>query len=149
MRKDYEFEYATFGMGNFWYAQKFFDNIHGIISTKVGFSGGISKKPNSKDSGDHTQVIYIEFNSNVISYEVLLDYFWKNHDYTRDNERKYMSVIFYHDLAQQLSAKRSLEIIKNNSRKPVMTRLLPFDKFYEAEKFNQDYFRSLDKNTKI
>jgi peptide-methionine (S)-S-oxide reductase len=98
---------------------------------------------------NHAEVVHINFNPKVISYINLLDVFWKNHNPTTLNQQgpdigtQYRSVIFYYSDAQRLIAEKSMEEVKNNFSNPIVTQIIPKNKFYRAEEYHQNY---LNKN---
>ncbi|KZC04185.1 PREDICTED: peptide methionine sulfoxide reductase [Dufourea novaeangliae] len=100
---------ATFGMGCFWAGDCLFGVLPGVIRTCVGYAGGQKESPIYRNLGDHTEVVDIEYNPDVISYSQLLTLFWQNHEYglTTKIKRQYMSLILYHDEEQKLLAEKS------------------------------------------
>jgi len=144
-------EKATFAAGCFWGVEEVFDNLKGVQSTRVGYTGGNVPDPTYKNvcSGDtgHAEVIEIAFNPQEISYEMLLDVFWKIHDPTTLNRQgpdvgtQYRSVIFTHSSKQEKEAQASLKKMASHFDKPIVTQILPAASFYEAEEYHQKYFK--------
>lgn len=142
---------ATFGAGCFWGVEEAFDGLNGVLSTRVGYTGGSVPDPTYKDvcSGDtgHAEVVEIEFDSNKISYEELLKIFWKIHDPTTVNRQgpdigtQYRSVIFTHSEEQKKLAEASKEKAAKRFEKPIVTQIIPATTFFEAEEYHQKYFK--------
>jgi peptide-methionine (S)-S-oxide reductase len=144
-------EIATFGGGCFWCLEACYELIPGVKSVTSGYAGGATEKPTYKevcggDSG-HAEVVQIEFDPAVVSYEKLLQTFWQVHDPTTLNRQgndvgtQYRSVIFHHDATQKASAERSMAAAQKELGRPIMTQIVPLQKFYPAEEYHQDYFR--------
>lgn len=145
-------ELATFGNGCFWCTEAIFQQLKGVEKAESGYSGGQIKNPTYREvcSGKtgHAEVIQVTYNPSVISYEELLEVFWKTHDPTTLNRQgadvgtQYRSVVFYHNEEQQELAeayKRKLDeagIWEN----PIVTEISPFTEFYKAEDYHQDYY---------
>lgn len=148
-------EKATFGAGCFWGVQKEFNKINGILNTTVGYMGGNLKNPKYEDvctnKTGHIEVIQIEFDPEIVTYEKILDVFWKIHDPTQFNRQgldvgtQYKSIIFYHNEKQKILAEKSKENLQksNKFKKPIATEIKPTDIFYKAEEYHQNY---LEKN---
>jgi len=144
-------EKATFGAGCFWGVEYKFSTIKGVIDTKVGYAGGKLKNPTYEDvctdNTGHAEVVQVVFNPSVITYENLVDFFWKIHDPTQLNRQgpdigsQYKSVIFYHNEQQKIIAKKSKEKLENlkKYKKPIVTEIIPIKKFYPAEEYHQRY----------
>jgi peptide-methionine (S)-S-oxide reductase len=145
-------ETATFGNGCFWCTEAVFESLNGVHSAVSGYSGGHIENPTYKQvcTGEtgHAEVIQIKYDPVIISFENLLEAFWASHDPTTLNRQgndvgtQYRSVIFYHNQEQ----KEIAEQLKNelNEKKvfpdPIVTEIVPFTKFYEAENYHQQYF---------
>ena len=148
-------EKATFGAGCFWHVEEAFRKVKGVISTKVGFMGGNIKNPSYKEvcTGEtwHAEAVQVEFDSSVISYEELLDIFWKIHDPTSLNQQgfdigtQYRSAIFYHNDRQKETAIKSREKLEKSKKykNKIVTEIKPAKEFYKAEEYHQKY---LEKN---
>ncbi|XP_033215164.1 protein phosphatase 1 regulatory subunit 16A isoform X2 [Belonocnema kinseyi] len=126
---------ATFGMGCFWAGDSLFGATPGVIRTCVGYAGGSKETPTYRNIGDHTEVIDIEYDPEVISFSQLLSLFWNNHEYglTRKIKRQYMSLILYHDEEQRTSAEKSADHEQRERGEQLITEIKPFKKFYPAE----------------
>lgn len=147
-----QLDIATFGSGCFWCTEAIFEGIKGVQAVVSGYSGGNVPNPSyeavcSGKTG-HAEVSQITFDPQVISYDELLEIFWKTHNPTTLNQQgndigtQYRSVIFYHDEEQ----KKKAEHYKNELDKsgawdnPVITEITAFSKFYPAEQYHQHYF---------
>jgi len=143
-------EKATFGAGCFWCVEAMFKNLKGVKAVVSGYAGGTKPDPTYEEvcSGKtgHAEVIQIEFDPKEISYEQLLDMFWKSHDPTSlnkqgpDSGEQYRSVIFYHDAKQKAIAEKSKAKEKKEFEKPIVTEIKPLKEFYPAEDYHQDYY---------
>jgi peptide-methionine (S)-S-oxide reductase len=143
---------ATFGGGCFWCTEAVFNELKGVISVKPGYSGGRTQNPTYKQvcSGTtgHAEVIQIQYDPSVVTFQKLLEVFFQTHDPTTLNRQgndvgtQYRSVIFYHNDDQR---RISEEIIRRLDeakafRAPIVTQVDRFTKFYEAEDYHHDYF---------
>jgi peptide-methionine (S)-S-oxide reductase len=145
-------EKATFGAGCFWGVEYAFRHVKGVMDAAVGYMGGTLENPTYKDlctdGTGHAEVVHVEFDPNVVSYEELLEIFWKIHDPTQMNRQgpdsgtQYRSVIFYHSEEQQTKAAESKNKLKNSGafNKPIATEIAPASTFYRAEEYHQRYF---------
>lgn len=143
---------ATFGAGCFWCVEAVFQNLDGVEEVVSGYSGGEIKNPGYLEvcSGrtGHAEVVQVTYDSEKISYEELLEVFWRTHDPTTLNKQgadvgtQYRSVIFYHDEDEKLIAEKFKELINEKEiyDKPVVTEISPLKNFYKAEDYHQDYF---------
>ena len=144
-------EKATFGAGCFWGVEATFRSIPGVISTLVGYCGGKTDNPTYQDvctdTTGHAEVVEITFDPAQLTYEQLLDTFWKLHDPTTPNRQgpdvgsQYRSVIFFHSPAQETAARASKERLDKSGkfRNPVVTQIVPAVPFYKAEDYHQRY----------
>ena len=148
-----EFEEATFGAGCFWHVQDEFDKVKGVVDTAVGFAGGTVPEPSYErvcrgDTG-HAEVVHIKFDPKKVSYDQLLDIFWKMHDPTQlnrqgpDTGEQYRSVIFYYNDEQKKAAERSRQKLEKSGKykKPIATQIVPASKFFRAEEYHQKYLQ--------
>jgi len=123
-----------------------------VESVVSGYSGGMLENPTYKEvcSGltGHAEVIQFEYDENIISFEQLLEIFWKTHDPTTINRQgadigtQYRSVVFYHSEKQKEKAEKIKEALNQSGafEKPIVTEISPAQKFYIAEDYHQDYF---------
>ncbi len=149
-----EMQVATFGNGCFWCTEAVFQQLKGVSKVKSGYSGGHSPDPTYKEvcTGEtgHAEVLHIEFDASVISFEELLEVFWKTHDPTTLNRQgndigtQYRSVIFYHTEAQRASAEQYKNQLTESRTwpNPIVTEITPFDVFYPSETYHDNYFAS-------
>jgi peptide-methionine (S)-S-oxide reductase len=145
-------ELATIGGGCFWCLEAVFERLPGVKSVTSGYAGGHTDFPTYEQVCSHTtghaEVIQIEFNSAVISFEKLLETFWEAHDPTTLNRQgadvgdQYRSVIFYQDETQKAAAEKSKAAAQKDFSKPIVTIIEPLKKFWKAEAYHQDYFRT-------
>ena len=144
-------EKATFGAGCFWGAEAAFRKVKGVVSTAVGYMGGELENTTYKDvctgKTGHAEVVQVEFDSKVVSYEELLNLFWEIHDPTQLNRQgpdfgtQYRSVIFFHNDEQQKSAIASKEELQQSGRYEgeIVSEITPATTFYRAEEYHQRY----------
>lgn len=142
---------ATFGGGCFWCMEAVFERYDGVLDVVSGYAGGTTANPTYEDvcagNSGHAEVVQIRFDPARISYERLLEIFWTCHDPTTldrqgpDAGTQYRSVIFTHNEGQREAAERSLEQAQGALSRPIVTAILPLERFYEAEAYHQDYFR--------
>lgn len=143
---------ATFGSGCFWCTEAIFERVNGVLYVVSGYAGGLVDNPTYEEvctgSTGHAECTQITFNPEVITYDELLEIFWKTHDPTTLNRQgndvgtQYRSVVFYHNDEQKQKAeyyKRKLEEAKIWND-PIVTEISPLKKFYAAEKYHQDYY---------
>ena len=143
---------ATFGAGCYWCVEAIFQRLNGVISVESGFSGGHIKNPTYKEvctgTTGHAEVCRIQYDPQVIGYAELLEVFWKTHDPTtlnrqgNDTGTQYRSVIFYHNDQQRILASGFKEKLEKARiwNDPIVTEIVPFEAFYEAENYHQDYY---------
>lgn len=142
---------ATFAGGCFWCMEKPFEALDGVISVTSGYTGGSSTDPTYKNYGEggHLEAVEILYDPEKISYEKLLEVFWRQIDPTDaggqfvDRGKAYSTAVFFHDDAQKRLAEKSgsdLEARKLYD-KPVVTPILPAPPFYRAEEYHQDYYK--------
>jgi peptide methionine sulfoxide reductase msrA/msrB len=144
---------ATFAAGCFWSVEEAFRTLNGVVSTRVGYTGGTFKNPTYEDvcsdQTGHAEAVEIEYDPSVISYEGLLDVFWRIHDPTTLNSQgpdigsQYRSAIFYHSKEQELAANRSKEKLEKSGiyADKIVTEIVPADRFYQAEDYHQQYYK--------
>ncbi len=144
-------EKATFGGGCFWGVEAAFRKVRGVMSTAVGYMGGTLDNPTYEDvctdKSGHAEVVQVEFDSEVVSYEMLLNVFWEIHDPTQLNRQgpdfgtQYRSVIFYHDEEQQKLAIASKETLQRSGKYEgeIVTEITPASTFYRAKEYHQRY----------
>nr|CAH7713277.1 unnamed protein product [Callosobruchus chinensis] len=128
-------------MGCFWAGDALFGAQPGVLRTRVGYSGGTTMDPVYKKMGDHTEVVEIDYDPKVISYEDLLELFWNNHEYGLTNiiKRQYMSLILYHNDDQKRIAEISMKKEAHKRNEKLTTEIAPAGPFYPAEDYHQKY----------
>ena len=146
-------KFATLGGGCFWCLDAVFSRINGVTSITSGYSGGISLNPKYEQvcSGKtgHAEVIQIGFDIKKLTYETLLDWFWRVHDPTTLNRQggdmgtQYRSVIFYHSEDQKYMALDSKNKLEKNGvfENPIVTEISKIKKFFPAEEYHQEYYK--------
>lgn len=145
-------ETATFAAGCFWGVQSTFEKVPGVVSTRVGYSGGSMPDPTYEDvctdRTGHAESIEIVFDPSKVSYQTLLNVFFDNHDPTTMNSQgpdfgtQYRSVIFYHSPEQKALAEAEKKR-RNDSGEyvgPIVTQIVPAAPFYAAEDYHQFYY---------
>ena len=140
---------ATFGAGCFWHVELEFSKVKGVSKTEVGFMGGRFKNPSYKfvctSLTGHAEVCQVTYDPKKVSYEKLLEVFWKNHDPTQKNRQgwdigtQYRSVIFYHTENQRKLAEKSMDKQQKKIKKEIVTQIKPAGEFYKAEEYHQKY----------
>ena len=142
---------ATFAAGCFWGVEATFRQIPGVTSTRVGYTGGELKNPTYKDvcsdRTGHAEAVEVDYDPAKVSYDILLNVFWENHDPTQLNRQgpdfgtQYRSAIFYHDDTQRDAAQRAIQRAQSKWPRPIVTEVVPFTNFYPAEDYHQDYLQ--------
>ena len=143
---------ATFAAGCFWGVEAAFRRMKGVISTRVGYTGGHMENPSYRDvctdTTGHAEAVEITYDPSVLSYEQLLAELFRIHDPTTPDRQgpdfgsQYRSAIFYHDDTQRVSAESAIMQLEKSGRyrQPVVTQVVPAREFYEAEEYHQQYF---------
>lgn len=142
-------EKATFGAGCFWGVEAGFREIPGVTDAAVGYEGGTMDNPTYQDvctdKTGHAEVVEVTFDPAQVSYESLVEYFFKSHNPTTLNSqgpdfgKQYRSVIFVHSPEQERVAREVLESSRPNFAKPIVTAIEPAKTFYRAEEYHQQY----------
>ncbi|HSU27722.1 MAG TPA: peptide-methionine (S)-S-oxide reductase MsrA [Chitinophagaceae bacterium] len=145
---------ATFANGCFWCTEAIFNELDGVLSAVSGYSGGHTINPDYKSvcTGEtgHAESLQITYDPSKISFDDLLEVFWKTHDPTSLNRQgadvgtQYRSAVFYHNDEQRQKAEHyKKEIDKSGAyEKPIVTEITPFSTFYPAENYHQQYFEN-------
>jgi peptide-methionine (S)-S-oxide reductase len=149
-------EKATFGAGCFWHVEAEYEWLPGVKSAVSGYAGGHVPNPSyemvHEGETGHAEVVQVEYDPSVISYEQLLKVFWHGHDPTQwmrqgpDVGPQYRSVIFYHNEEQKKAALKSYrELVAARAyRAPIVTQLFPMKDFFQAEDYHQNYYGGKD-----
>ena len=142
---------ATFGAGCFWCVEAVLEQLDGVLEVGSGYMGGSLENPTYKavcsETTGHAEVVQARFDPQKISYETLLEYFWKLHDPTTLNRQgndvgtRYRSVIFYHSEEQRALAEKSKAAAVSSFSSPIVTEITAASAFYVAEGYHQDYYR--------
>ena len=144
---------ATFAGGCFWCVESTFEKLPGVVDAVSGYAGGTTENPTYYDVGSgktgHTEVVQIHYDPTETSYDALLHYLWREIDPTDakgqfvDRGSMYRPAVFYHNDEQKEKLLASLEELRQSGRfsKPLQVEVLPFEKFWEAESYHQDYYK--------
>lgn len=147
-----ETQSAIFGAGCFWGIEASFRKVQGVKTTSVGYSGGTKANPTYEEvcSGTtgHAEVVRVEFDPDVVTYDALLDVFWQIHDPTTMNRQgpdigtQYRSAIFYLDEEQAAAARASKDAQDKSGRfrDPIVTEITAASDYWMAEDYHQQYF---------
>ena len=145
-------ETATLAAGCFWCVEAVFDDLKGVTDVVSGYSGGHTENPTYQqvcsETTGHAEVVQIKFDPNDLSYKELLQVFFTVHDPTQLNRQgndvgsSYRSAIFYHDETQKQAAEETIREFEAEAiyDQPIVTQIAPFDEFYAAEDYHQEYF---------
>ena len=147
---DHSGNVATLGGGCFWCLEAVYEHIEGVRAVISGYAGGTTIDPSYEEvcSGrtGHAEVVRVEYDPDRISYEEILDIFFKAHDPTTFNRQgadtgtQYRSIILYQDEVQKVAAEKSIKKAGSLFDDPVVTEIKPLERFYPAEEYHQDYF---------
>ena len=149
-----EIQKATFGAGCFWCVEAVFERLDGVIDVVPGYSGGHKKNPTYREictgTTGHAEVAQITFDPKIITFNDLLNMFWKSHDPTTKNRQgndvgtQYRSAIFYHDNKQKSIAEDSKNMVDNSNifLNPIVTEITKLDKFWTAEDYHNNYYNN-------
>jgi peptide-methionine (S)-S-oxide reductase len=143
-------EIATLGAGCFWCVEAVYLQLDGVISAKSGYMGGFVDNPTyeqvcGKQTG-HAEVVQVKFDPSQVSYEEVLDWFWRLHDPTTLNRQgndvgpQYRSAIFYHSEAQREVAEASKKAVAPNFDDPIVTEITAASTFWPGEDYHQNYY---------
>lgn len=146
-------EKAIMAAGCFWGVQELLRDHKGVLKTEVGYCGGDEDEANYEiiktGSTEHAEAILVEFDVDILSYQELIQAFFKLHDPTTKNQqgndigRQYRSVIFYFNENQKLIAENvKLDVEKSGKwNRPIVTEIVPVETFFSAEEYHQDYLQ--------
>jgi peptide-methionine (S)-S-oxide reductase len=147
-------ETATFAAGCFWCVEAVFQDVRGVERVVSGYTGGKKADPTYEDVSSgmtgHAEAVQITFDPEAVSYRDLLEIFWHTHDPTTLNRQghdvgtQYRSAIFYHDEEQHQAAEESKRQTDADRLwdLPIVTEIVPFKAFYEAEEYHQNYYKN-------
>jgi peptide-methionine (S)-S-oxide reductase len=142
-------ETAILAGGCFWGVEELIRSLPGVISTRVGYSGGDVRNATYRNHGTHAEAIKVTFNPTQLSYRSLLEYFFQIHDPTTRNRQgndigtSYRSAIFFNDEAQRETAKALIAEMEASNKWPgkIVTEVVPASDFWDAEEEHQDYLQ--------
>jgi peptide-methionine (S)-S-oxide reductase len=146
-------EIATLAGGCFWCLEALYDELRGVEDVVSGYSGGSVPNPSYEmvctGTTGHAEVVQITFNSNIISFRQILQAFFTIHDPTTLNRQgpdmgtQYRSAIFYHSPEQKATAEQLIAELESSRvwDRPIVTEVTPFERFYPAEPYHQEYFK--------
>ena len=142
---------ATLGGGCFWCVEAVYERMPGIISVTSGYAGGQTENPTYDDictgKTGHAEVVQIEYDPEKISYDKIVDLFWDAHDPTTLNRQgndvgtQYRSIILTTNDDEARAAKESKDRAQAKFSSPIVTEIVPLEKFYPAEDYHQDFYR--------
>jgi len=142
---------ATLGGGCFWCVEAVYERMPGIISVTSGYAGGEKENPTYEDictgKTGHAEVVQIEYDPEKISYDKIIDLFWDAHDPTTLNRQgndvgtQYRSIILTTNDDEARAAKESKDRAQAKFSSPIVTEIVPLEKFYPAEDYHQDFYR--------
>ena len=143
-------ELATFGAGCFWGVEWVFRQVPGVIEVVSGYSGGSVEDPGYRlvctGTTGHAEVVQVEFDPSIVSYDQLLEVFWAMHDPTQQDRQgpdvgsQYRSAIFTHSPEQQAAAEASRDRAQAGFERPIATEIAEIGAFYAAEDYHQRYY---------
>jgi peptide-methionine (S)-S-oxide reductase len=144
-------ETATLGGGCFWCVEAVYERVPGVLSVISGYAGGHTENPTYEQIGTgrtgHAEVVQIEYDPARISYAQLIDLFWDAHDPTTLNRQgadtgtQYRSIILTGNDEEARLARESLERAQTKFQSPIVTEIVPLEKFHPAEDYHQDFYR--------
>jgi peptide-methionine (S)-S-oxide reductase len=146
-------EKATFAAGCFWGVEKVFGALPGVLSTQVGYTGGTIADPSYEEvctgRTGHAEAVEVTYDPSRISYDELVEFFFRHHDPTTLNRQgndagtQYRSAIFYHTKEQKAAAENAIQALQKSGifKAPVVTTIEPAGEFYRAEEYHQKYLK--------
>ncbi len=144
-------EKALFGAGCFWGVEETFRKLNGVKTTEVGYCGGYTINPTYEEvcvgNTNHAEVVLIQYDETEISYEKLLDHFWKCHDPTTINRQgpdigtQYRSIIFYYNDSQKKASNFSKEEYSKKLKLNIVTEITKVKDYFKAEEYHQKYIQ--------
>ena len=151
-------EKATFAAGCFWGIETAYRRLEGVLDVAVGYEGGSTDNPSYQDvctaQTGHAEVVEVDYDPEKVSYDELLDVFWKIHDPTTLNRQgpdigtQYRSAIFFHNEDQKKKAELSKSSKQSEGKYPdgIVTEITPHETFYRAEEYHQRYFEKMGRH---
>lgn len=154
-----KYEKATFAAGCFWGVEASFRAVEGVVATQVGYTGGRRANPTyaqvCTDKTGHAEAVEVTYNPKKVSFEDLLNIFWRIHDPTTRNRQgfnvgtQYRSAILYHSPEQKALAETSMQKLEKAGvfKRPIVTQIAPAPQFYRAEEYHQRYLEKQGKTS--
>lgn len=150
LNEDQELSKAYFASGCFWCVESIYENLKGVIKVDSGYSGGFKENPNYNEviSGKtgHAETIEVVYDSNIIDFKTLVKVFFGSHDPSTLNRQgpdvgsQYRSIAFYMSKNEKIIIEKEIkDLLNKNLFKKITTQVKPFEKFYVAEDYHQDY----------
>ncbi len=147
-----QYETAYFASGCFWCVEAIYESVHGVAEVISGYAGGHTDNPTYREVGSgktgHAEAVEVYYDPSIISYETLIEVYYDSQDPTTvgqapDYGSAYRSIIFYKNDTQKALALKAKQSVEDSGtyNKPVVTEILPFEVFYKAEDYHQDYER--------
>ncbi len=140
---------ATFAGGCFWSVELLFDKVDGVLSTISGYTGGTKKNPTYEEvttgTTGHAEAVQVTYDPKKVSYEKLVEVFWRNIDPLTPNAQfcdvgsQYRTALFYHDETQKRLAEKSKKALQGRFKQPIVTEIVAASQFYPAEDYHQDF----------
>jgi peptide-methionine (S)-S-oxide reductase len=150
-------EKAIFAAGCFWHVEELFRCLPGVISTRVGYTGGHFEHPTYEDVCSHTtghaEAVEVSYDPDKVTYDRLLEVFWNNHNPTTPNRQgpdvgsNYRSAIFYTSDAQKEAAEKSRDQAQAKYSKPIVTEIAAVQAFWPAEEYHQQYLKKHNRSS--
>lgn len=143
---------ATFASGCFWCMEGVYESVKGVQEVVSGYAGGKEPNPTYEQVGSHTtghaETVQVYYDSSVVSYATLLKVYFASQDATQVNGQgpdmgtSYRSIIFYRTPEEKMEAEKYITEIQKNYTEPIAAQLVPFEKFWKAEDYHQDYIKN-------
>jgi peptide-methionine (S)-S-oxide reductase len=130
-------------LGCFWDPEDYFSKLAGVLSTRVGYTGGSLPYPTYSKLGDHTESVEIVYDSEIISFSSLLEHFWQQHDPTPHQPTQYKSIIFVANEEEKKVAEDSRRKAQSRYSRPILTEIRNVSVLYPAEEYHQKYMQKL------
>ncbi|MDT0295392.1 peptide-methionine (S)-S-oxide reductase MsrA [Mesonia ostreae] len=153
------YEKAYFASGCFWCVEAVYESVKGVKESVSGYAGGHTKNPTYEESNTgrtgHAEAVEIIYDPQKISFETLVDVYFGSQDVTQKNGQgpdrgsQYRSIIFYQNAKQKEVIETKIEALQKEYKKPIAAEVMPFQKFWEAEAYHQDYKKNNPNNSYI
>ena len=148
---------AYFASGCFWCVEAVYESIKGVKESISGYSGGTGKSPTYENYGktDHAEAVEVIYDPNVVDFKTLVDAYFASQNVTQQNGqgpdigREYRSIIFYQNAEQKQIIENKISELSKEYKKPIAAEVMPFQKFWRAEEYHQDYKKKHPGNSYI